>query len=146
MQDQSLSPEVCSKLSGASDIVAHIQETSHTFERCCASQLFGGARLCCWAPDAVKSRMVLMPNEWMNPRSKCTSFSNLALCSTRSPWRKKARQRLVGRLVFERETNLEPQPFFLEDLDPSFGLFVYTLGGAYQAAHSGAELSINIPR
>ena len=68
------------------------QRISPTFERCCASQLFGGARLCCWAPDAVKSRMAFAPIEWMNPSSKCVSFSNLALCSNRSLWRENARQ------------------------------------------------------
>jgi len=53
-------------------------------DRCCASQLFGCDLLCCSAPAAVKSRIVFMPNECMNPRSKCTSFSNLALCSIKS--------------------------------------------------------------
>jgi len=77
---------------------------SRTFERCCPNQLFGGARLCCWAPDAVKSRMVLIPNEWMNPRSKCTSFSNLALCSTRSLWRGNSHRRLVGQHLDKKQT------------------------------------------
>ena len=104
-----LSSEMRSELSGGVRYSYVYHRVSPTFERCCASQLFGGARLCCWAPDAVKSRIVFIPNEWMNPRSKCTSFSNLALCSTRSLWRENFRQRWVGwHLDEKRALSLRP--------------------------------------
>jgi len=40
----------------------------------------------------------------MNPRSRCTSFSNLALCSTRSLWGGNSRQRWVGWHLDKKQT------------------------------------------
>ena len=125
MNEVRLPPEVRSKLLGNFRYDRVYRRISPTFERCCASQLFGGARLCCWAPDAVKSRIVFVPIEWRNPSSKCASFSNLALCSTRSLWRENSRQ--WGGLASEPEAHLEPLSFFLEDLNSGFRFIVYTL-------------------